>query len=200
MKLINNLTTDKEIYNRRMEECIKKFGNSLPFNTLKEDEDLFKPWKDYAEELNQYLYTKETETDFGGVYLDTQSSLHWCKDYTEDCSRKYAKDYKSDSLLDFIETYGVADNIAQIKKFIKKQEAKGYDFGECLISITPILRHLEPSSDGWRWHKWGRYIGNFKHKHEYIYNENGIDCVLCFEIVPLKKRTIPLEEELGELW
>lgn len=36
---------------------------------------------------------------------------------------------------------------------------------------------------GWRWHKWGPYIGAHEPKHEYLADEEGIERVFVFEIL-----------------
>ena len=40
----------------------------------------------------------------------------------------------------------------------------------------------EPSSGGWRFRKWGEYIGKHEVTCEYIYDEPDIDFVYCFHI------------------
>lgn len=197
MELIDNLKTDWETYNKRAIECQKVFPND--FKLLKEGENKFTHWADIVGPEDEHLfYTKETATDFRGFYVGpTEIDLEWCNEYEVDREREYARDFTNPKdPLDYISTYGVADNIAQIQEYVKEQEAKGYDFGKCVINIRPILRKHEPAQGGWRWHKWGSYIGNFKHCCEYIHDEEGIEMVLCFSILPLKKREISLEDEL----
>ncbi len=55
-----------------------------------------------------------------------------------------------------------------------------------LIYVTPIVKAEQPSSGGWRWHKWGPYIGTHERTREYLYNEAAIEQVLVFSIVELK--------------
>ena len=199
MELLDNLKTDWKTYNKRALECQKVCPNCADdFKLLKEGENLFTRWADVIGPEDEHLfYTKETATDFRGVYLDTELNLDWCNEYEVDSEREYARDFTNPKdPWDRISTYGVADNIAQIHAFVQEQEAQGYDFGKCIINIRPILRKHEPAQGGWRWHKWGRYIGNFDHCCEYIHDEEGIEMVLCFRIIPLKKREISLEDEL----
>lgn len=199
MELIDNLQTDWETYNKRALECQKEYPTCVDnFKLLKEGENQFTRWADVIGPEDEHLfYTKETATDFRGFYLDAELNLEWCNEYEVDREREYARDFKHpEGHWDYVHTYGVADNIAQIQAFVQEQEAKGYDFGKCVINIRPILRKYEPAQGGWRWHKWGSYIGNFKHRCEYIHDEEGIEMVLCFSILPLKKREISLEDEL----
>ena len=69
-------------------------------------------------------------------------------------------------------TYGVADNIEQIKKYYKDEVAdteKKY----CL-ALTPVWQEKENKGKGggWRWHKWGEYIGKLNPQCEYLNDED----------------------------
>ena len=69
-------------------------------------------------------------------------------------------------------TYGVADNIEQIKKYYKEEildTEKKY-----AISLTPVFQNKENKGKGggWRWHKWGKYIGVLDTQCEYLDDED----------------------------
>ena len=71
-----------------------------------------------------------------------------------------------------IGSYGVADNLEQIKNYYKQQiedPDKKY-----FISVAPIFQEKENfgKGGGWRWHKWGPYIGNLNPKCEYLDDED----------------------------
>ncbi len=76
--------------------------------------------------------------------------------------------------------YGVADNIEQIKKlyepviFNKKCQA--------VISVCEVDKAKQPERGGWRWHKWGEYIGIHEITCEYIKDEPIVEKVLCFHL------------------
>ena len=55
-----------------------------------------------------------------------------------------------------------------------------------VILLHPFFREDQPESGGWRWHKWGEYIGKFDSKCEYLYDEDGIDFVYAFSILEIK--------------
>jgi hypothetical protein len=85
----------------------------------------------------------------------------------------------------WIEQYGVADNIEQIKEFYKKQIKIKKD--KFCIAVTPVWQDKENrgKGGGWRWHKWGKYIGKLNRQHEYLDDEDfGEDFkyVLCFHL------------------
>lgn len=75
--------------------------------------------------------------------------------------------------------YGVCDNVEQIFKF--------YDFErdprKFAIFLTPMYKEDQPSRGGWRWEKWGPYIGNKKSTADYLYDEDYIDMVYVYHIV-----------------
>jgi len=39
------------------------------------------------------------------------------------------------------------------------------------ICYVKIVKSEEPAQGGWRWKKWGKYIGNKNPQHEYLYDE-----------------------------
>lgn len=88
-------------------------------------------------------------------------------------------------------TYGVCDNAEQI---LNKWPHLDKDKNRHFITMTPIYRKGQPENDGWRWHKWGEYIGDFEPQCEYLYDEEGIDVVYVFHIYTLKQ-----ESSLGEI-
>ena len=93
--------------------------------------------------------------------------------------------FGSDTEHQYIHTYGVADNIKQIKRYYKKQIKDTNN--KFVISVTPVYqdKNNRGKCDGWRWHKWGVYIGKLKPKCEYLDDEDFGDdfkCVYCFEM------------------
>lgn len=89
--------------------------------------------------------------------------------------------------------YGVCDNPEQL--------LNAYDFEKderkLVIALTPIYKKDQPPKEGWRWHKWGPYIGNKRKMcncnpkfsipvYEYLYDEPDVDLVYCFHIYEIK--------------
>jgi hypothetical protein len=84
--------------------------------------------------------------------------------------------------------YGVCDNLQQVLDLYPELEAPDRKF---LIQLTEVRRENQSPEGGWRWHKWGPYIGTFKSEHEYLYHEVGIEAVLVFhlyELVPASQK------------
>lgn len=51
--------------------------------------------------------------------------------------------------------------------------------------MTSIYKNQQPPVGGWRWHKWGSYIGTYESKHEYLYDED-IDMIYVYHIYEIK--------------
>lgn len=90
----------------------------------------------------------------------------------------------------FVNSYGVADNIEQIKDYYKDQindPNRKY-----FIVTSRIYQDDQPNEGGWRWHKWGPYIGNLDHQCEYLKNENFNESwqgyVIIFSCIELKEK------------
>lgn len=108
-----------------------------------------------------------------------------------DKDSKFNRDYENDP--DYIKTdlsgYGVADTIEQIKEYYK--ELIDDPNRKYAIEITPVFQDKENKGKGggWRWHKWGPYIGTLNPQWEYIDDEDfGEDFkyVLSFGLLVVK--------------
>lgn len=52
-----------------------------------------------------------------------------------------------------------------------------------LVSMARINKSEQSPQGGWRWHKWGEYIGLKEPQYEYIYDEgDDIESVCCFSV------------------
>ncbi|AXH72646.1 MAG: hypothetical protein [Caudoviricetes sp.] len=78
-------------------------------------------------------------------------------------------------------SYGVCDNYEQILNL--------YDFEKdprkFAIFLTPISKKHEPKEGGWRWERWGMYIGNQKSTADYLYYEEYIDMIFVYSIIEI---------------
>jgi hypothetical protein len=79
--------------------------------------------------------------------------------------------------------YGVCDDHTQI---LAKWPELETDPAHFIISLSLITRASQPAQGGWRWHKWGDYIGTKTPRCEYLHDEPEIDAVFCFHIMELK--------------
>ena len=81
--------------------------------------------------------------------------------------------------------YGVADSIEQIKEYFKEEIEDANN--KYFITATPVYQDRENKGKGggWRWHKWGEYIGKLNPQCEHLDDEDfGEDFkyVICFHL------------------
>ncbi len=86
-------------------------------------------------------------------------------------------------------THGVADNIEQIKEYYKEEIAD--QNRKFFIHVTPVWQEKENAGKGggWRWHKWGEYIGKLNPQYEYLDDEDfgeDFEYIITFTIVLIK--------------
>lgn len=81
-----------------------------------------------------------------------------------------------------IGTFGVCDYPEQVLEQIPELVTSKEKF---VVGFTKIKRN-EQSPFGWRWKKWGKYIGTQQPKHEYIYDDKHIDEVYFYQILRVK--------------
>jgi hypothetical protein len=72
------------------------------------------------------------------------------------------------------------------------------------VSLTCIRKADEPAQGGWRWHKWGEYIGDKSPQYEYLYDEGpDIAAVYCFhvyECLDASQSTVPERFPIGTIF
>ena len=85
--------------------------------------------------------------------------------------------------------YGICDNFQQIlerdstaKELISRKDKT------FILVLCEVRRVDQPEDGGWRWHKWGDYIGDYKQTSEYLYDEVEIDKVYTYHFLEVKKR------------
>ena len=85
-------------------------------------------------------------------------------------------------------SYGVCDSVEQ---FLASAVFAYYSVRpeEFLATLVEIKKSDQPNRGGWRWHKWGSYIGQHDIQHEYLDDEEGIESVFCFSIY-MRKPTV----------
>jgi len=83
-------------------------------------------------------------------------------------------------------SYGVCDNPEQILEFYP--ELKDDPERKFVVSFKEVTKASQPAEGGWRWHKWGEYIGKHHIQYEYLYDEKDIESVLCYHIYEYKDK------------
>lgn len=87
----------------------------------------------------------------------------------------YAPDFPSD--------YGVCDTPEQV---LERWPSLETDPRRFIILFGEIRKDEQPEHGGWRWHKWGEYIGTKDPQCEYLADEDDIDSVLIFKVIQMK--------------
>jgi hypothetical protein len=109
-----------------------------------------------------------------GVYLSDYSfQLH-----ALERSKSYIKDPEF-LTNDFAWYYGVCDGIDNLLEVIPELLSPDREF---VVLLHKITKSGQPRYEGWRWHKWGDYIGTQTPTTEYIYDEPEIELVYCYHI------------------
>lgn len=87
--------------------------------------------------------------------------------------------------------YGVVDSPEQfMDKFGDKLESSSNYY---TVMFSAVYRDAQPKEGGWRWHKWGQYLGDKKPQCEYLYDEPEIDLVYTFNIIRKTRQVINAE-------
>jgi hypothetical protein len=101
-----------------------------------------------------------------------------------------------DSMSDYFEstvaTYGVADSVEQVKS---KYKALIESTAQIVIAVTEMRRDEQSESGGWRWHKWGEYIGTQEITREYLFDEPAIESVFVFHVYSVVPKLDPAHED-----
>lgn len=94
-----------------------------------------------------------------------------------------SNDFKE--IMQGISPYGVADNINQIKEHFKEMLSSS---NPVVISVTEMRKEEQPEDGGWRWHKWGQYIGKQEPQCEYLHDEPTIESVYVYHVYAVRPK------------
>ncbi len=162
-------------YPREMKEILQKYGDTdgKEWDSIK---DL--RFSDVSEKLHNGVYQF---WDFNGEFLIERTPQKIKSNYPWEPVT--LKDYVN-SPENYISSYGVCDNFYQVlEKYKKYLEVPNRKF---VVILRVIRKDLEPADGGWRWHKWGEYIGTQNPQMEYIHDEPEIEKVYVYHIYELE--------------
>lgn len=81
---------------------------------------------------------------------------------------------------EYIPRYGVCDSVEQFDALYGDTlRAHEHSF---IVTFVEVLREDQPSWGGWRYHKWGEYVGTQEPQSEYLYHDKHIDRVFTFSL------------------
>ena len=128
-------------------------------------------------------------TEYTGVFWCTDDNIFSeCKQHQVYGSKTYWETIDSfprDKMSDYIAYdnnawyYGVADNLEQIIDLYNNAE---WFKGNHVILCWMVEKEPDNPCSGWRWHKWGDYIGTRNPQCEYLNDEPEINEVVVFSI------------------
>jgi len=179
------------------------------WNTI--NNELIDKYKDSKKEKNFVEYAKEciiTETQniyFNnikdtdedqkdcpiGFYLDRSFNGHYKLDELTNLKETESWDsFQPDNLEDYNKcknprsNYGVCDNYKQILNLYPELIENNTNY---IVLMTPVFKEHQSSTGGWRWHKWGPYIGDKNPICEYLYDEPDINLVFVYNIYEVEE-------------
>lgn len=74
---------------------------------------------------------------------------------------------------------GVCDRWEQIVEKWPEIQTSDRHF---VISVSRVTKAAQPESGGWRWHKWGDYIGTHEPQCEYLHDEPQVEAIYTFHV------------------
>ncbi len=85
---------------------------------------------------------------------------------------------------DYLNCYGVCDSPIQLLAKLPDVVTEG---PRCfVVNLVQLDKELEPEEGGWRWHKWGTYIGEQEPRFEYLAQEPEIETVFTYHIYEVR--------------
>ena len=85
----------------------------------------------------------------------------------------------------WLSCYGVCDSPEQFTDRYEKRLEE--DPRNLMVSFLKIKKSEEGKKGGWRWHKWGPYIGDKHPQYEHIADEDdSIQVVYCYHVREIK--------------
>ncbi|EKS4345032.1 hypothetical protein QB607_003035 [Clostridium botulinum] len=176
VKLINNEEKIKK-HNDLCEE-LKSSEPSINWDKvkIKTINDKFYPYDLWLKELSQEKSIKTIKDNIQNITNIYISNLNWKLSLEDLTDYKLVNEYNEFN-------YGVCDNASQVIEYCNKRisENKIHEEKEYIIVMTPIFKNSQ-GEYGWRWHKWGSYIGVQNPQHEYLADEKNIDVIYVFNV------------------
>lgn len=165
------MLVDPKFKDYKIDEMLKKYLEKNPLN-IELDGTSYN--QEYVEKIQSiYLSNARKKIKFvDGMYLCGLNMNH-----------ELDEEYVS-------HTYGIADNYQQILEYHKDLIESNLEF---VCFVTPIYKKDQLENGGWRWHKWGNYIGNHKIEHEYLYDEKDIEVVYVYHFFLLDRSNLNIK-------
>lgn len=137
--------------------------------------------KAIAKPISAHLKLAITMTSNGREEKELETGVYECPHFNFNHQIKHKDEYPVLTCKDgiYFGSFGVCDNYKQVLEqcpMIVESERK------FVISVTKISKSRQPPEGGWRWHKWGEYIGTQEPTCEYLYDEPIIEEVYAYHV------------------
>lgn len=152
----------------------------LVFNPEKYDDP------DFIDSLSENLRSLHLKDIIGRHTLGVYEYWDFNNPILDNYDFKESDEIKMDNGSTYYESYGygVCDDYQQI--FERDENIQSYindTHKKFIILMTYVPKSIQPEDGGWRWHKWGEYIGDQKPTTEYLYDEPEIEGVFTYRIL-----------------
>lgn len=135
-------------------------------------------WKQIHNDYKEIYFPKEIVS---GVFLEKSLvPLHLKEIFSTAPSIGEYNPYPADINDDIPFSYGVCDNYEQILEKIPQLVSDPNR--KFFIILKEILKSEQSKHGGWRWCKWGPYIGTQNSVADYLFDEPEIEKIICFQI------------------
>ena len=128
--------------------------------------------KDY---FNYNLESRFSQFDKSTGQFYSKTEMNEVYDHLHDDYQHLSTGKAFPQFSNLIGSYGVSDNVEQVLERYKAV-VDNPDV-QIIISFAPVNKEDQPKNGGWRWHKWGEYIGTHEPKHDYHDDEDRIEAV-----------------------
>lgn len=169
-------------WNENIRKCKAEYTDFC-MEEIKSSSDVFTPYSE-LEIPKDWKFIPDTIKDTRGIYISGLNSHYDIETLTN--YKEIGIDFKSPL---YWHNYGVCDNASQVIEKYNEFVKSGFideQNDKCIVLMTPMCRRYQESDGGWRWHKWGEYIGVQNPQHEYLFDEENIDIVFVFEFYKLE--------------
>lgn len=119
---------------------------------------------------------------FGVLVTDHPFEPWWDSSFTGDRLAALLAHQRNDGPHD----YGVCDRWEQVPARWPQLLTDPRAF---VLTVGTVRKADQPPHDGWRWHKWGTYIGFQDPQCEYLVDEPDIDEVVLFSVFEVRGGT-----------
>ena len=195
--MLYKLNNDLEKMNDNDGSVTYQMQNGIIYGLTNPEHEL---WKSIGEKEPMVVFAcKEIEPGIYETGLNFEHSISLYSDVESYGSyRELSKDGKPiesndwKDLMAGMSPYGVADNVNQIKEYFKEMILSD---NPIVISVTEMRKDEQPEDGGWRWYKWGQYIGKQNPQNEYLYDEPNIESVYVYHVYAVRPK---MEKTLTE--